>query len=134
MADETRMRRAALWYPRLKPEEAGRAGDTIVDTVHVDLVDVRAARDIRITYDFDRDGFVISAQDDPGDGKGYGLDEQGNERAYVEKAFVPAWEEPPEVEQCPRHFLPDDGGHSPMYRDGHGSCGYCGKAPPPNPA
>lgn len=35
----------------------------------------------------------------------------------------------PGVEQCERSFLPADGGHSPLYRDGVGACGYCGKVP-----
>lgn len=37
--------------------------------------------------------------------------------------------EEPEIEQCPRVFLPSDGGHSPMYRSAAGACGYCGKQP-----
>lgn len=78
--------RVSLRYPRV-------AGEGTIDTIEVDLEDVRASRSIRVTYDFDRDGFVISAQDDPGDGEFNGLTEEGEELPWREKAFVPAWEE-----------------------------------------
>lgn len=41
-----------LWYP-------GTEGASAIDAVHVGLMHVRAADDIRITYDFDRDGYSI---------------------------------------------------------------------------
>ena len=54
-----------FFYPRVKGN---------VSSLDVGLCDVRAADNIRITYDFDRDGYVISR-----DGK--------------EKAFIQAWDE-----------------------------------------
>ena len=41
--------RVELWYPRIRLAKA----------VVVGLKDVRAAGDIRISYDFDRDGWVV---------------------------------------------------------------------------
>ena len=38
-----------LWYPRIAP----------VQHIEVGLMDVRAADNIRITYDFERDGYSI---------------------------------------------------------------------------
>jgi hypothetical protein len=38
-----------LWYPRIDP----------IKHIYVGLVDVRAADNIRISYDFERDGWVI---------------------------------------------------------------------------
>jgi hypothetical protein len=70
-----------LWYPRV-------AGN--VTTIEVGLMDVRAADSIRISYDFDRDGYVIkqasrfswtSEQVDAGD-----LDDD-----WQEVAFIRAW-------------------------------------------
>jgi hypothetical protein len=65
-----------LWYPQLP-------GDTPT-VLEVQLVHVRAARDIHIQYDFDRDGYAVSAQ-------------AGEDFAapYVEVAFIPAWEDAP---------------------------------------
>ncbi len=42
-------RHVKLWYPRNRPTKA----------VVVELMDVRATDDIRISYDFDRDGWVV---------------------------------------------------------------------------
>lgn len=59
-----------LWYPRsTKPPHA----------VEVDLVDVRAADPIRITFDFERNGWLISREVEEGDGF-----------HWVEAAFVRA--------------------------------------------
>lgn len=66
-----------LWYPRVTE---GRA----VREVQVGLMDVRAADDIRISYDFDRDGWVIKQQPE--------LDEDAEDEApWIEVAFVQAW-------------------------------------------
>lgn len=47
-----------LWYPKLHP----------VKFVQVGLMDVRATDNIRISYDYDRDGWKIGqASDDPDD-------------------------------------------------------------------
>ena len=66
---------ANLFYPRAE------VGELTVTEVHVGLVDVRAADDLRITYDFERDGYVIEQSTSPD------VDEPG----YREVAFVPAW-------------------------------------------
>jgi hypothetical protein len=55
-----------LWYPR---------NDDQVKTLTVSLVDVRAADDLVVGYDFDRDGWVIARGDEP----------------KKEVAFVSAW-------------------------------------------
>jgi|SRR6187431_283400 len=73
---------SVLLYPRQAPE--GLANDAI----DVELEDTRAARGIRIQYDFDRDGFVISAQPDPGES---GPAAGEHDPRYRELAFVPAW-------------------------------------------
>lgn len=75
------MQRVKISYPRLRPETA---------VVELDLEDVRAARSIRVTYDFARDGWSISAPNNPGDGEMSDLDE-----VWGEVAFVDAWHEPP---------------------------------------
>jgi hypothetical protein len=70
-----------LWYPGLKDEPA-----TIVE---LQLVHVRAARDIRVQYDLARDGYSISAQDTTGKASADG--EYTGDEPYAEVAFVPAW-------------------------------------------
>ena len=63
-----------LWYPRV--------GDQ-ARYIEVGLVDVRAADNIRISYDFDRDGYVIeqaSCFEGPDD-----------DDDWQEVAFVQAW-------------------------------------------
>lgn len=51
-----------LYYPRLAKDPYPAHHTDVVDTIYISLMDVRAARDIRIQYDFDRDGYVVSAQ------------------------------------------------------------------------
>lgn len=58
----------ALWYPRV---------DGNGSSVAVSLYDVRAADDLRISYDFERDGWSIAR----------------GEKPDAEVAFVPAWDE-----------------------------------------
>ena len=68
-----------LWYPRNDDERR---------FVQVGLCCVRAADDIQIEYDFDRDGWVIRQQggvEIPG-----GIEHVENE-PWVEVAFVQAW-------------------------------------------
>ena len=74
---------AELWYPR-------NPGNR--DVVHVSLIDVRAADDLIISYDFDRDGWRIGM-----DRTRYtpGLMEVVTENEEV--AFIPAWNETPET-------------------------------------
>ncbi len=59
---EKHTRTVELSYPRLANDPDMSDVCNIVDTIEVGLEDVRAARDIRIQYDFDRDGYVITAQ------------------------------------------------------------------------
>lgn len=47
-----------LWYPTYP--DTLEVSPTSVNSVVVSLIAVRAAADIRITYDYDRDGYVIS--------------------------------------------------------------------------
>lgn len=67
-----------LWYPDAQGEPT---------VVEIQLVHVRAARDIRVQYDFDRDGYVVSAPDTDG----YDPYVDARDERYVEVAFVPAW-------------------------------------------
>lgn len=74
-----------LWYPRSAGELLPDGRDTSVDAIVIGLVDVRAARDIRVRYDFDRDGYIIDAdvtpqQDDP------------PPLQWAERAFIAAWD------------------------------------------
>lgn len=64
-----------LYYPRLKENPS---------EIVIALMDVRAAQDIHVKYDFDRDGWVISKDmsDD------LNLDAEEDMR---EVAFIPAW-------------------------------------------
>jgi hypothetical protein len=59
-----------LWYPC--------CGGNI-DTIEVELVDVRAADGIRISYDFERDGYSISQSDN------------ADVETWAEVAFIQAW-------------------------------------------
>jgi hypothetical protein len=71
---------AELWYPR--------NGDNPTE-IRVGLMDVRAADDIVIRYDFDRDGWVV-LQDET-----EWRDERIERlRELVEVAFIPAWNMP----------------------------------------
>lgn len=73
-----------LWYPRNsgldRPEDEPQV-------IEIGLMDVRAASDIRVSYDFDRDGYVVTQQPEY-EGDDY---EQGEAREWREVAFVPAW-------------------------------------------
>lgn len=76
-------RRVEMWYPNVAGNSVG---------IEVDLVSVRAARSIRIEYDFARDGYAITAQADPGDGE---FDEVAEvSTPWREVAFVSAWCDP----------------------------------------
>ncbi len=69
---------ATLWYPRA--EESRKH-------VTIELMDVRAADDLRIEYDFDRDGYVIKQQRWAGGMRSFG----GDYEEWVEVAFIEAW-------------------------------------------
>lgn len=67
-----------FWYPR----SSGNAR-----VIEIGLCDVRAADSIRISYDFDRDGYVITQASKPP------FDENGDEQDedWQEVAFVKTW-------------------------------------------
>lgn len=82
--DTSRTIHVDLMYPR---------NDDGVSTVTVGLVDIRAADDLTIRYDFKRDGYSIT-REVTRDGDGF-MEATGEWR---EVAFVPAWTE----EDAPR--------------------------------
>lgn len=67
-----------LWYPRHRRAKSIRVG----------LMDVRAASDLVIRYDFDRDGWAISMDETVDRGSW-----METIRENVEVAFIPAWNE-----------------------------------------
>lgn len=68
-----------IWYPRNK--------DNSIKAIQVGLMDVRAADDIRIEYDFERDGWVIKqAQVFEWD-----ADDEIRDPQWKEVAFIEAW-------------------------------------------
>lgn len=83
-AEPPPFRRVEIWYPGVDGNPLG---------IEVDLVHVRAARSIRVGYDFGRDGFTITAPNDPGDGE-----HNDDDVTWAEVAFVPAWHEVDEAE------------------------------------
>lgn len=88
MADYTHVE---LWYPRVDDRPNG---------VRVDLVDVRAADGIWITYDFQRDGWVIQQEVfKHRDQHGCVYNMPGEEPELREAAFIPAWQFVPEVDR-----------------------------------
>ncbi len=70
-----------LWYPRVIDTE--REFNHPV-RVEIDLIDVRAARPIRIEYDYDRNGYVIMVPTLP---EGH-TDDSDCEFIWTEAAFV----------------------------------------------
>lgn len=50
--------------------------------VQISLVDVRAANDLRVSFDFDRDGWVLEMP----------RDVEESDPCWVEVGFVSAWE------------------------------------------
>ena len=70
--------RVDLWYPRLEGQDK---------YLTVGLMDVRAADDIRISYDFDRDGWVVEqAQVFEWD-----VDDELCDPEWKEVSFIQAW-------------------------------------------
>ena len=68
-----------LWYPR--------NDDSDVKVIEVDLMDVRAADSIRITYDFDRDGWsILQASIFEWD-----VDDEECDADWQEVAFIKSW-------------------------------------------
>lgn len=78
---EARSFHIELEYPRL---------DSNVQEVTVGLTDVRAADTIRITYDFERDGWRLGMDRTVEDGPIMRVTEEN-----AEVAFIPAWNEKP---------------------------------------
>jgi len=90
----------ALFYPSY---DLGKSG-----AVDLTLYAVRAADDIRVKYDFDRDGWVIFQQ------KGVEhFSWSDTEPGWHEAAFVKAWGQYTECshhdEECPKCPMEDDG-------------------------
>ena len=69
-----------LWYPRHSGAKA----------VQVGLMDVRAAADLRIAYDFARDGWVIERCEELPDEE---IEDGGIADRWVERAFVRSFRE-----------------------------------------
>lgn len=67
-----------LWYPRSDGQPAA---------VEVGLVDVRAADGLRISYDFDRNGWKVEQQSR----FSWGEDDEVCDPGWEESAFIPAW-------------------------------------------
>lgn len=82
-----KIKRVDLWYPGIDGDDRT---DDQPEAIEIGLVHVRAADTIRVTYDFDRDGYVISMK--PTVDKGGWSEEVGD---WEERAFVPAWNERP---------------------------------------
>lgn len=95
---EARSFHVELEYPRLNSN---------VQEVTVGLTDVRAADTIRITYDFERDGWRVGMDRTVEDGPIMRVTEEN-----AEVAFIPAWNEKPtsvgDVEGRNPEFLPED--------------------------
>lgn len=68
-----------LWYPQLDTQT--------VKAIVVGLVDVRAADDLHISYDFERDGWSIKMRRRPAGGKW----ETDDECPYEEVSFIHPW-------------------------------------------
>lgn len=66
-----------LWYPR---------SDDRPDEINIDLVDVRASDGIKVSYDFDRDGWVVK-QEKYKQENGHSQ----NTGEWLEVAFVQSW-------------------------------------------
>lgn len=80
-----------LWYPRLEGQ---------CKTVEVGLMDVRAADSLRITYDFERDGWAIlqaSVFE-------WETDDKVCDEGWQEVAFIQAWGS----QRIPSRELPHD--------------------------
>ena len=68
-----------LWYPD-NP-------DTEISKIVIALMDVRAADDIRISYDKDRDGWLI----EQATVFEWPIDDKVGDAGWTETAFAPAW-------------------------------------------
>lgn len=67
-----------IWYPRIEDTPS---------KVQIGLIDVRAADDIRVEYDFERDGWKISQAST----FEWDMDDEVCDPDWQEVAFVEAW-------------------------------------------
>lgn len=86
MAEDLSTQRVWLWYPR---SNVAPRKSTEPQAIEINLIDVRAADTIRVTYDYERDGYVVSMK--PTRDLGGAMEEIGD---WQEVAFVDAWLEP----------------------------------------
>lgn len=70
---------ATIWYPRNK--------DVAFTHVQVSLMEVRAADDLRISYDFDRDGWKL----EQAQFFSWEVDDEVRDEGWVEVGFIKAW-------------------------------------------
>ena len=68
----------SLWYPRQRE----------IQNLRVSLMDVRAADDIRISYDFGRNGWMI----EQASVFEWASNDTVCDPAWTESAFLPAWQ------------------------------------------
>ena len=73
-----------IWYPR---SEADGPGACAFTKVRVDLMDVRAADPLRVSYDFDRDGWRVEQQSV----FEWSEDAEKFDPEWVEVGFFKAW-------------------------------------------
>ena len=64
-----------------------RNTDSQINTIQVGLIDVRAADDIQIKYDFDRDGWVVMQASI----FEWDVEDTIRDEGWVEVAFIQAW-------------------------------------------
>lgn len=72
-----------IWYPRSEssiPEKQ-------IDTIEIGLMDTRAADNIRVSYDFDRDGWSIKQASK----FEWDIDDEICDEGWQEVAFIQAW-------------------------------------------
>lgn len=72
-----------LWYPRVEPIR----NETKVKALQIGLMDVRATDDIRVSYDFERDGWKIEQASI----FSWDVDDEICDPDWQEVAFVKAW-------------------------------------------
>lgn len=82
-----------LEYPRTNRNRSIRIG----------LSDVRAADDIRVSYDFDRDGWKI----EQASVFQWAADDEVCDEGWTEAAFIPAWQFDKSEEPAGREILPE---------------------------
>lgn len=93
-----------LWYPRLD--------DAKVRTIQVGLSDVRAADDVRISYDFHRDGWSIAQAST----FQWNMDEDPDDD-WQEVAFVRAWGREREKDPATDEYITPKGQPSRLQDD-----------------